>query len=577
MKYPYQKAEDETKKIIQDILAELKCKNEVKLETPPEGLGDFAFPCFSLAPILRKSPNDISKEIANKIKKNKWIDKIETKAGYVNFYINNTLLKKDTFEILFEKKEKYGTLEKKNKKIIVEHTSANPNGPLHVGRARNPIIGDTITRIFKAAGYSVESQFYLDDMGKQVAILAWGVKNLKPADIPKGDYDKADHKTVGFYQKASILLKEDKKVQKELNEIVKKLEEGDEETIKLVHKAYKPVLLGMKESMKKINIEIDSYIPESKFVKDKSVDAVIKKLKKSKHCKKENEALYIDLKPFGITGRNTNFFFLRSDGTTLYATRDIAAAIERYEKYEFEKMIYQVGQEQKLHFQQVFKVLELMGYDWAKNCIHSEHGLYLGKNKKKFSTRKGQTVFMEEILDKTKKLTAREIKKRFPKIKKQELEERALKVAIAAIFYGDLKNNKKNDIVFDLKQFTSFDGNTGPYLLYSYARAGSILKKASRKKINKNFQVHDLEEKELELVKALSQFSETAINACNNMNPSAIANYCYNISQKFNEFYQACPVIDSEYSSFRLALVESFRQILKNALNLLGIEVVEEM
>ena len=286
--------------------------------------------------------------------------------------------------------------------------------------------------------------------------------------------------------------------------------------------------------------------------------------------KKSKGALTVDLKKYNLGG----CLIEKSDGTTLYLTRDLAAAIKRYKKYKFEKMIYEVGQEQKLHFRQVFKVLELMDYKWAKNCIHVDHGLYLDKDGKKFSTRKGKSVFMKDIFDKTFSLSKKEIKKRVSKISKKELERRAMKITIASIFYGDLKNNRINNMIFDIKRFVSFEGNTGPYILYSYARASSILRKAGTQG---KFKIEDLESKEFELVKKLSQFSEVVLRAYESLNPSVIANYSYQIAKLFNEFYHACPVIGSENESFRLALVEAFRQILRNSLELLGIETLEEM
>ncbi|MBA7712137.1 Arginine--tRNA ligase [subsurface metagenome] len=199
---------------------------------------------------------------------------------------------------------------------------------------------------------------------------------------------------------------------------------------------------------------------------------------------------------------------------------------------------------------------------------------YLDKDGKRFRTRKGKTVFMGDILNETIAMAEKEIKKREPKISKKQLKERAIKIAIAAIFYGDLKNNHKNNIIFNIKKFVSFEGNTGPYILYSYARASSIMKKAPEQK---KFKVYDLEPKETELVKKLSQFPEIVFNAYKNLNPSVIANYSYQLAQIFNEFYHACKVIGSEQEAFRLALVQSFRQVLKNSLELLGIRTVEEM
>jgi len=222
----------------------------------------------------------------------------------------------------------------------------------------------------------------------------------------------------------------------------------------------------------------------------------------------------------------------------------------------------------------LFKVLELMGYKWAKNCIHVEHGHYLDKDGKKFSTRKGKTVFMKEILSETKALAKKEIKKRLPKIKEKELEKRAHKIAIAAIFYGDLKNNRKSNAVFDLKRFVSFEGDTGPYIQYSYARASSIQRKA---KSSEKFEVYNLDSQEIELIRKLLQFPDIASKAYVSLSPSIIATYAYQASKLFNEFYHACPVIGSESEMFRLALVEAFRQIIKNCVSLLGIELLEEM
>jgi arginyl-tRNA synthetase len=264
----------------------------------------------------------------------------------------------------------------------------------------------------------------------------------------------------------------------------------------------------------------------------------------------------------------------KSDGTTLYATRDITAVIDRYKKYKFAKMIYEVGQEQKLHFQQVFKILELLGYSWVKDCVHVSHGLYLDEDGKKFATRKGKTLFMEDILSETIDLAKQEIKKR-EALSSKELEERARKIALAAIFYGDLKNYRENDLVFNIEKFLSFEGNTGPYLLYTYARARSILRKANYKP--KKYSLSTLNDKEKELIAKLALFPEVIISAFNNFAPNIIANYAYELSQIFNEFYHSYPVISSDNEQFRLSLVSAFSQVLKNALSLLGISVIERM
>jgi len=352
MNYPLYKIRNEIISLLENVLTKLHYNCEVKLEVPPEDMGDFAFPCFSLAPIAKKSPKEIAKEIMEKIEKGKWIEKIDTHGGYVNFHIDEEHIVSSTLNSILETRDEYGHLQKKNKKIIIEHTSANPNGPLHVGRARNPIIGDTLVRIFRAAGYDVESQFYLDDLGKQVAILTWGINNIDPNKITYSKYKKPDHKNVGFYQEANKLMEEDELVAKEIEKIVKKSEYGDNKTIALVNN----------------------------FVKDKSVEKVISNLKKTQYCNEEKGAFYLNLESFGIHGRNTNFFFLRSDGTSLYATRDIA--YHKWKAKHADMLINVLGEDHKLEAKQVEIALQLLGekIDFAKTrflCICINAG---GKN-----------------------------------------------------------------------------------------------------------------------------------------------------------------------------------------------------
>ena len=269
MTYPLNKCKKQITSELKKVLSQYKCG--IKLETPPENMGDFAFPCFLLAPIIKKSPKEIANEIATSIEKPNFITKVEAKGGYVNFFVDDKYLISSTLKSILEMKEKYGQLQKKNKKVIIEHTSANPNGPLHVGRARNPIIGDTIVRIYKAAGYNVESQFYLDDLGKQVVILTQGTNDQEVCKevkkffnsnkyYPGGSQyfvDKPDHQRVGYYQIASNRLLKDEKISDEINELVKRSESGEHKVIELIHEAYDPILKGIEESLSNINITID--------------------------------------------------------------------------------------------------------------------------------------------------------------------------------------------------------------------------------------------------------------------------------------------------------------------------------
>jgi arginyl-tRNA synthetase len=483
----------------------------------------------------------------------------------VNFFVDRKNLARALVWEVISQKKKYGSSKIGQKmKGIVEFSSPNVAKPFGIGHLRSTIIGNSLANISEFLGYNVKRINYLGDWGTQFGKLIAIFEE-------KGNEDRLLKNPVKYLFELYVKANKYKKYETLGHEAFQNLEKRNRKAL-MLWKVFRNLSIKEFEKLyKTFKIEFDEYSGESTAVKHS--DRVIKELTDKKLLKKSKGAMIVDLSKFGLGV----VLIQKTDGTTLYATRDIAEAIRRYEKYKFNFMVYEVGQEQTLYFKQLFKVLELMGYEWAKNCTHVGHGLYLDNKGKKFATRKGKTIFMEDIIKKTVSLAKKEIKRRWPKISDKELEKRALVVAVGAIFYGDLKNNRKNDMVFDLKKFTSFDGNTGPYIQYSYARATSILKKADAKKINSKFKIKDLEEKELQLVKKLSQFPAVVLDSFNHLNPSLIANFAYQSCQKFNEFYQNCPVIKSDKSAFRLALVESFRQILRNALHLLGIEVIEEM
>jgi len=575
MIYPLDDARKKITSLLKKVLSQLEYDCKVKLEIPPGSLGDFAFPCFSLAPIAKKSPNDIAKDIAKKIEKGKWIEKVETNGAYVNFFIDNKNLKNSTIKSILVNQKNYGYLAKKNKKVIVEHTSANPNGPLHVGRARNPIIGDTIVRIFKAAGYNVESQFYLDDMGKQVAILAWGVNNLESKDVPKPEYSKPDHQKVGFYQLASKLMEEDEKVSKQIGEIVKRSEEGEQKAIDLVHDAYAPVLKGINESLNRINIAVDKYVPESNFVRDKSVDFVVEKLKQSKYCGKEGGAFYLDMEPFGIQGRNTKFVFLRKDGTTLYATRDIAYHLWKAKHADL--LVNILGEDHKLESKQVEIALDLVGEKMVPRVIfYSFVSLPGGK----MSTRRGRVVYIDDLIDECVKRAYDEVKKRRGKeLSEKKMNEIAEKIGIGALRYNIIKVQPEKDIAFKWEEALNFEGNASPFIQYSHARACSILSKKQDeiKDVDATILSHD---SEIDLIKKLARFPIVIDDACEGCKPHSITNYLFEVASQFNQFYRDCPVLPEKNNKLRigrLALVDATRIVIQNGLDLLGIVAPEEM
>ena len=557
-------------KVLQKALKEKKIKinnGEIEsfIEIPPSPeMGDYAFPCFFLADKLNQEPHEVALEIREKIGNPPVMnfEDIQVVGPYINFFLNRkNLARKVVWEVL-NQKENFGKKNLgKNNKIIVEFSSPNIGKPFGIGHLRSTIIGNSIANICEFHGFKVIRINYLGDWGTQFGKLILGY--LKFGNEEKLHEDPAKH-LLEVYTKITKNTKYDK----EAGEWFKKLEQGDEKAV-ILWRAFKELSLNeFKKIYRLFSINFDEYVGESDTIKD--IEKTLKILKSKRILKKSKGALIVNLNKYNL-GVSV---IQKNDGTTIYALRDLAAAIKRYKKYKFKKMIYEVGQEQKLYFKQMFKILELMNYEWAENCVHVDHGFYLDKDGKRFATRKGKTVFMQDILDKTTSLAKKEIKKRTPKISEEELEDRTLKVAIAAIFYGDLKNNRSNNMIFDIKRFVSFEGDTGPYILYSYARASSILRKVKNK--NK-FEIFDLKNKEVELVKKLLQFVDISFNAYKTFNPSIIANYAYQLAQVFNEFYHTCPVINSKQEAFRLALVESFRQVLRSSLKLLGIKTLEEM
>ncbi len=537
---------------------------EKLIETPPSSeLGDYAFPCFVLAKQLKMAPHEIALEIRKNIKTPHFtdFDDIQTNGPYLNFFVDRKdLARRIVWEAIGQKKSYGKSKIGKGKKILIEFSSPNIAKPFGIGHLRSTIIGNSIANISEFLGYKTIRLNYLGDWGTQFGKILLGYEKF--GNESKLLKDPINH-LLSVYVRANK-----KQYEEEARQWFKRLEDGDRKAMMLWKIFRNLSLKEFEKTYKDLGIEFDVYSGESQY--NKEIKLVIEELNKNGMLKKSKGAMGVGLSEYGL-----GFALIKkSDGTTIYLTRDIAAAISRYKKYKFSKMIYEVGQEQILHFKQLFKILELMGYKWSKDCVHVDHGFYLSKLGKKFATRKGKTVFMKDILEETKKFAKKEIQKRDKKIKKDALEERAHKIAIAAIFYGDLKNYRKSNIAFDIKKFVSFEGDTGPYILYSYARAGSILKKSTNKA---KFEIYDLDKKETDLVQKLSQFQETVVKAFNNMSPSVIANYSYDISKSFNEFYHSCPVIGSKEEPFRLALVEAFRIILRNSLGLLGIKTIEEM
>lgn len=533
------------------------------IETPPNSeLGDYAFPCFQLAKIMKKNPAEIAQNISKKIPIPKEIERVEAKGPYINFFLNKKLLAENTLNKILKEKDKYGSSKTgKGKIIAIDMSSPNIAKPFGIGHLRSTIIGNSIANIAKFRGFKPVRINYLGDWGTQFGKLITGYKKF-------GDEKKLKKNPINHLLELYVKVNDSPEFEQESRDWFRKLEEGNKEALTLWKRFRELSIKEFNEIYKLLGVKFEVISGESLY--NNKMDSTISELKKKGLLKESEGAKVVDLEQYGLG----ICLIKKSDGTTLYATRDITAAIDRYKKYKFSKMFYEVGAEQKLHFKQFFKILDLMGYSWAKDCMHIDHGLYLDNDGKKFSTRKGKTVFMAEVINETINLAKKEIIKR-EKLSQKELQKRAKIIGLAAILYGDLKNHRSSDIIFDIERFLSFEGNTGPYLLYTYARAKSILRKVKSK--SKKLIINEISEKEKNIISKLSNFPQIVESAYNHLAPNIIANYAYELAQTFNEFYHSEKVIGSEKESFRLFLVESASQVIKNALSLLTIPVIEKM
>jgi len=547
------------------------------IEIPPNPeMGDYSFPCFSFSEKLKDEPSQIALELRGEIGEPPATDfeDIQTEGAYINFFVNRKSLARQTvWDILTQKKNFGKTKPAKRKRIMVEFPSPNTNKPLHLGHLKNMALGESISRILEFNGEKVIRADLYNDRGIHICKSMLAYKKWGKEETPDDKKIKPDHFVGYFY--TLFNKKKTKKLEKEAQEMLKKWEEGDKRTLLLWKLMNGWAFNGFEKTYKTFGIKHDVDFFESNLYK-KGKDIILEGVKKGLFEQAKKGEIKINLEKEGLGEK----ILLRSDGTSLYIVQEIALAKIKFKKYKLDKSFYVVGNEQEYHFEVLFSVLKKLGFE--KEMKHISYGM-VNLPEGKMKSREGTTVDADELIEKIRVLAENELKKRETsstlgqsreKLSKQNLEKRSLIIALAAIKYLLLKIDIKKNVLFNPKESINFEGNTGPYILYSYARAGSIMRKAPKPK---KFEVYDLEEKEMELVKKLSQFPEIVFNAYKNLNPSIIANYSYQLAQIFNEFYHICKVIGSEQEAFRLALVQSFRQVLKNSLKLLGIEAVEEM
>ncbi len=539
-------------------------KKEVELEVPPDPkLGDYAFPCFSLSKEMKKSPVEIAKDISKRLGEIKGVDKILAIGPYVNFFVDKNTLAEEILNLILKEKDNYGKGAYAKEKIMVEFSQANTHKAFHIGHIRGTSLGESISRILEFEGNKVLRVNYQGDTGMHVAKWLWCYLKYHKKERLKDD----ESWIASIYVEAVKKLLEKPELQEEVNEINRKLEsKKDKKLNKLWEETRKLSLDSFEAIYKELDTHFDQYFFES-HVEKRGKD-IAKELVNKKIAEVDNGATIVNLEKYDLGV----WVLLRSDGTVLYSTKDLALAEKKFEEHKIDRAVYVVGSAQRLHVYQMIKTLELMKFKQAKNCQYvpiSEVRLPEGK----MSSRTGDNILYSDFKDELVEHASSEIKKR-EKISSKELGKRSLAIAIAALKYSMLKQDTNKSIVFDKHEALRFEGDTGPYLLYSYARAKSILEKA--KYSNKKFDV-SLDEKEVNLILELSKFPDVVLQSYNNLEPHSIANYANHLAQTFNEFYHSNQVIGSDNEQFRLVLVDCFSQVLKNALYLLGIPVIERM
>ena len=533
---------------------------------PNTEMGDYALPCFRLAKTMRKPPAAIAEELAAAYPADEIVTGAKAVNGYVNFRIDRALWSEQTLRRVLSEREAYGSSDEgKGKTVCIEYSSVNIAKPFHIGHLSSTVIGSALYKLHKFLGYPSVAINHLGDYGTQFGKLIsaykrWGSRE----EIEKGGLRALNALYVRFHEEAE----RDPSLNDEARHFFKKIEEKDEESVALFEWFKQLTLKDVGRIYDLLDVHFDSWAGESFYI-DK-MQPVIDELKEKGLLVESEGAQIVDLSAYDMPP----CLVLRSDGASLYATRDLAAAIYRKQTYDFYKSLYVVAYHQNLHFRQFFKVLELMGKEWAKDLVHVAYGM-VSLEEGSMSTRKGRVVYLEDVIDKCVEKALAIITEKNPSLENKE--ETAKTVGVGAVIFGALYNNKIKDITFSYDKVLNFEGETSCYVQYTCARAHSVLEKGGSARA---YAAKEVCPQEFEVVKQLAEFPATCHDALEKYEPCFIARYCVDLAQKFNKFYFDCSILnaeDGQTRAFRLALTEATLVTLKNGLGLLGIGVHEKM
>jgi len=536
------------------------------IETPPNNdMGDYALPCFKLSKVMRRPPIIIAQGLEQSFAPDEYISECKAVNGYLNFKINRVGYAKMVLAEVQSLGDNYGSNNiGQNKTICIDYSSINIAKPFHIGHLSTTVIGSSLCKIFRFLGYKVVGINHLGDYGTQFGKLIVAFKKWSSFEaVEKGRLSELTRIYVKYHDEAKIHPEMDD----EARRYFKLIEDGDKESNELFELFKKITLEEVEKIYKLLNVNFDSYAGES-FYNDKMAP-IVDELNEKGLIKISDGASIVDLEEYNMPP----CLILKSDGSTLYATRDIAAAVYRKNTYNFDKCLYVVAYQQNLHFKQFFKVLELMGKDWAKDMVHVAYGM-VSLESGAMSTRSGNVVLLEDVIAKTIEKARTIIEEKNPNLK--DKDKVASAVGTGAVIFGALCNNKIKDITFSYDRVLSFEGETCPYVQYTVARCNSVIVKCAKQG---EYSVNEMHPSEYGVISHLGRFPEVVKNAGEKYEPSYVTRYALDLATAFNKFYIDCKIAveDDNTRNFRLAITKAVKITLTNALTLLGIETVEEM
>ncbi len=547
------------------------------LAVPPDpALGDYALPVFRLAKALRMGPPMIAKAVAENWKYED-VARVEAVNGYLNFFLNRVHFAEETVDVVLAAGEKYGASDLgKGKTVCLDYSSINIAKRFHIGHLSTTMIGHSLRRIYDHLGYTTVGINHLGDWGTQFGKMICAYKKWGSEDaVEKGGIDELVRLYVKFHEEAE----KDKSLEDEGRAWFKKIEDGDEEALRLWNWFKTLTLRDAERVYKLLGVTFDSYAGES-FYNDK-MDRVVNELKEKGLLTISEGASVVDLTEKDANGKETKnsmppCIILRSDGATLYATRDLAAAIYRQDTYHFDKCLYVVAYQQDLHFRQFFKVLEKMGYDWAKNCVHVAFGM-ISYEGQALSTRKGHVVYLDDLLTQAQEKALEIINEKSPDLPNKE--DVARQVGIGAVVYADLSNNRIKDIDFRWDRVLNFDGETGPYVQYTHVRCCSVLRKAEDLTLPAPDWNALADDEAQACLRLMGRFPDVIREAAEKYEPSMITRAVTDIAQSYNKFYYEHRILDGDPAAMaaRVALTKAVRNVIKTGLYLIGMEAPERM